>query len=66
MIHHFEKDMTLNIKNESAREEGKQPCMKGRRIVAVHGIRYKGQAIPARYLDTALERMSDWQRRHTT
>ena len=40
--------------------------MKGRRIVAVHGIRNKGQAIPVRDLDTALERMSDWQRRHTT
>src|ERR1035437_9997054 len=33
--------------------------MKGRRIVAVHGIRNKGQAIPARDLDTARERMSD-------
>ena len=31
--------------------------MKGRRIVAVHGIRNKGQAIPARDLDTAHERM---------
>ena len=33
---------------------------KGRRIVAVHGIRNKGQAIPARDLDTARERMRDW------
>ena len=40
--------------------------MKGRRIVAVHGIRNKGQAIPARDLDTARERMRDWQKRHTT
>ena len=40
--------------------------MKGRRIVAVHGIRSKGQAIPARDLDTARERMRDWQKRHTT
>ena len=36
---------------------------KGRRIVAVHGIRNKGQAIPARDLDAAQERMRDWQRR---
>jgi phage-related protein len=34
--------------------------MKGRRIVAVHGIRNKGQAIPARDLDIARERMRDW------
>jgi phage-related protein len=37
--------------------------MKGRRIVLVHGIRNKGQAIPARDLATARERMHDWQRR---
>ena len=37
--------------------------MKGRRIIAVHGIRNKGQAIPARDLDTARERMRDWQER---
>ena len=37
--------------------------MKGRRIVAVHGIRNKGQAIPARDLETARERMSDWRER---
>lgn len=37
--------------------------MKNRRIVAVHGIRNKGQAIPARELDTARERMSDWRKR---
>jgi phage-related protein len=40
--------------------------MKGRHIVAVHGIRNKGQAIPARDLNTARERMRDWQKRHTT
>lgn len=37
--------------------------MKGRRIVAVHGIRNKGQAIPARDLDTARERKRDWLER---
>ena len=36
---------------------------KDRRIVAVHGIRNKGQAIPARELATARRRMSEWQRR---
>jgi phage-related protein len=39
--------------------------VKGRRIVAVHGIRNKGQAIPARDLDTARERMRDWLARKT-
>lgn len=37
--------------------------MKGRRIIAVHGIRNKGQSIPARDLDTARSRMRDWQKR---
>ncbi len=37
--------------------------MKDRRIVAVHGIRNKGQAIPAREINTARERMSDWRKR---
>ena len=37
--------------------------MKNRRIVALHGIRNKGQVIPARDLDTARERMRDWRRR---
>jgi hypothetical protein len=36
---------------------------KGRRIVVAHGIRNKGQAIPARDLDTARERMGDWLQR---
>ncbi len=40
--------------------------MKGRRIIAVHGIRNKGQAIPARDLDTAQDRMRDWQERFET
>ena len=38
--------------------------MKGRRIVAVHGIRNKGQAIPARDLGTARARMRDWKERN--
>src|SRR5688572_24699124 len=37
--------------------------MRGRRIIAVHGIRNKGQAIPARDLETARERMRDWRER---
>jgi phage-related protein len=37
--------------------------MKNRRIVAVHGIRHKGQAIPARDMATARERMRDWRKR---
>ena len=37
--------------------------MEGRRIIAVHAIRNKGQLIPARDLQTARERMADWQKR---
>ena len=37
--------------------------MKNRRIVLLHGIRNKGQAIPSRALDTARERMHDWRKR---
>lgn len=37
--------------------------MKSRRIVLVHAIRSKGQAIPARDLDTARGRMREWRRR---
>src|SRR5712671_26958 len=37
--------------------------MQGRRIIAVHGIRHKGRSIPTRDLDTARERMRDWQER---
>ena len=37
--------------------------VKNRRIVAVHGIRNKGRAIPVRDVHTARERMRDWQER---
>ena len=37
--------------------------MKNRRIVAVHGIRSKGRAIPARDIRTATDRMRDWRKR---
>ncbi len=37
--------------------------MKDQRIIAVHGIRNKGQAIAARDLQVAHERMADWQKR---
>ena len=40
--------------------------MKGRRIIAVHGIRHKSQAIPMRDLNTARQRMRDWQERSET
>lgn len=40
--------------------------VKGRRIIAVHAIRNKGRAIPARDLNTALERMRDWRNRFET
>lgn len=36
---------------------------KGRRIVLLHGIRNKGQAISSRDLAAARERMRDWQNR---
>jgi phage-related protein len=39
--------------------------LKDRRIIAVHGIRNKGQAIPAHDLDTAHVRMHDWRERFT-
>ena len=38
--------------------------MKGRRIVAVHGIRHKGSKIPARDRGTALERRNEWLSRN--
>ncbi len=34
--------------------------MKGRKIIAVHGIRNKSQKIPSSDLDTARARMKDW------
>jgi phage-related protein len=37
--------------------------VKNRRIVAVHGIRNKGQVIPARDMKIARQRMGDWQER---
>jgi len=37
--------------------------MKNRRIVLLNAIRNKGQAIPARELGTARERMRDWRKR---
>ena len=37
--------------------------MENRRIVALHAIRNKGQAIPPRDLATARQRMQDWRRR---
>jgi phage-related protein len=37
--------------------------MKRRRIVLVHGVRNKGQAIPAHDMETARERMRDWRMR---
>ena len=37
---------------------------KGRRIIAVHGIRNKGQSLSARALETALARMKDWRSRY--
>jgi len=37
--------------------------MKGRRIVAVHAIRNKGQVLSARDLKIARERMHDWLKR---
>jgi len=37
--------------------------VKDRRIIAVHGIRNKGQAIPPRDRQTALDRMRDWRKR---
>ena len=40
--------------------------VKGRRIIAVHGMRNKGQAIPARDLDMARERKRNWQERFET
>jgi hypothetical protein len=37
--------------------------VKGQRIIAVHGIRNKGQAISRHDLATAAERMGDWLQR---
>lgn len=40
--------------------------VRGRRIIAVHGLRNKGQAVPARDITTARARMRDWQERFET
>lgn len=37
--------------------------MVGRRIVVVHGVRHKAQAIPLGALETARTRMADWKAR---
>jgi phage-related protein len=37
--------------------------MKNRRIIAVHGIRHKGQDIPARDIAVTRKRMNDWKKR---
>jgi phage-related protein len=37
--------------------------VKNRRIIAVHGVRNKGQVIPARDIHTARERMREWRKR---
>jgi putative component of toxin-antitoxin plasmid stabilization module len=39
---------------------------RGRRIIAVHGIRNKAWAIPAGDRKTALDRMDDWRARFET
>lgn len=38
--------------------------MKGQRVIAVHGIRNKGRAIPSKDLETALKRKNDWIARY--
>lgn len=40
--------------------------MRGRRIIAVHGIRNKSRDIPTRDRRTAIERMKDWLMRMGT
>jgi phage-related protein len=37
---------------------------KNRRIIAVHGVRNKGQAMPAQAIQTAHDRMADWLERN--
>jgi hypothetical protein len=38
--------------------------MKGRRIIAVHGIRSKATSIPTRHRKVALKRKQDWLERN--
>ena len=40
--------------------------MRGRRIIAVHGVRNKGRQIARRDLDVAMDRMTDWLARQGT
>jgi phage-related protein len=40
--------------------------VRGRRIIAVHGIRNKGQKILPQDRQTALARMNDWMKRQAT
>lgn len=40
--------------------------VRGQRIIAVHGVRNKGQAIAPRDIALAQERMLDWQKRNAT
>jgi len=37
--------------------------VKGHRIVLLHGVRNKSQAIPARDIETARARMRDWRKK---
>jgi len=37
---------------------------KGRRIIAVHGIRHKAKKIPQSDMSVALQRKKDWENRH--
>lgn len=37
---------------------------RGRRIIAVHGVRNKGQKINSADIETARRRIADWKRRH--
>lgn len=39
--------------------------MKGRRIIAVHGVRHKGREIPASDRKTAMDRRNDWLARQS-
>jgi len=57
----FWDDRAMIDKTKKSREH--EYFMKDRRIVAVHGIRNKGQTIPPHQLDTARQRMRDWRRR---
>ncbi len=38
--------------------------VRGRRIIAVHGVRNKGQSIASHDMAVVRERMRDWQERH--